>query len=291
MFASFRWPGHGSLALLATLALSAPAAARDLDILEAHPDSPEPGQLSIRVNWFPASRARAHVCLGESPVPLVSSVVDATEIRAALPAGLPTGTYRLTVRAVLPKGSARCPDHPPSESALFDAFDLALSDPSALEIQHALCEGGAPNPRPGICPGRCTCPPPSIGPGCTLSETSDGEFLYAFSQPVDHGMCRLRLDGNRCGSSSDSPCLQDADCGSDGQQCVAIPGTTDRACRFPCTSDADCRFTVPERTRYLGVAAPGSRNVVACEPPKGTQTISNSDARACIELLEAACAP
>jgi hypothetical protein len=104
-------------------------------------------------------------------------------------------------------------------------------------------------------------------------------------------MCRLRLDGNRCGSSSNSPCHQDADCGSDGQQCVAIPGTTDRACRFPCTSDADCRFTVPERTRYLGVAAPGSLNVVACEPPKGTQTISNSDARACIELLEAACAP
>src|SRR5262245_43170568 len=205
MLALARWRGRGLFALLTALAFSAPAAAAELRILAALLDSPEPGQLSLRVRGFPLGAARAHVCLGESPVPLETTLVTATEIRAALPAGLPTGSYRLTVRAVLPEGTASCPDRAPAESSSFAALDLALSDPSALEIQHALCEGGAPNPRPGICPGRCTCAPPRYGPGCTLS-ASDGAVVFVFPKVVSDGTCRSRVDGVRCSNSSEAAC-------------------------------------------------------------------------------------
>jgi hypothetical protein len=294
MLALSRWRSRGSLALLAALAFSTPAAARHLDILEVLPNFPESGQLSIRVRGFPRfGPARAHVCLGESTVPLESTVVDPTEIRAVLPVGLPTGTYRLTLRAVLPNGSAQCPDRVDSESVRFDAVELALSDPSALEIEHALCEGGAPNPRPGICPGRCGCAPASLGPGCTFAQVSGGEFLYELRRTAQRGVCRMRVDGNRCSASSGGRCLHDADC-SGGQQCVPIPGTTDEAeCRFPCASDADCGpIELVDRTRYLGVGAAGSRNLVACERSSGGDlSISNNDALACIAQLERACGP
>jgi hypothetical protein len=277
-------------ALVAALSLSAPAAARELRILAALPDIPEPGQLSIRVRGYPLGTTRAHVCLGESTVPLETTLETATEIRAALPAGIPTGTYRLTLRAVLAAGTASCPDRAPAESSSFAAFDLALSDPSSLEIQHALCDGETPNPRPGICPGRCTCAPPSFGHDCTLT-ASDGEVRFVFTKVVRDAKCRFRFDGARCADSSEKACVQDADC-TGGQQCVQVPGTANAVCRYPCVTDADCHETAPEVTRYLGVGAPESRNVVTCERPTlPSLPISNNDALACIAFLEAGCAP